>query len=114
MQAIIARLLMLAAAAALLVIAVLAAPAFTQAQAQTQAPPADQMERCSQLGIEPEKCTEQAILGKVCIGMSCNQQKEEKIDPIVVSILAGCAAAFVARVVYVKRISREKSNQKPQ
>jgi hypothetical protein len=46
--------------------------------------------------------------------MSCNQQKEEKIDPVVVSILAGCAAAFVAGVVYVKRISREKSNQKPQ
>lgn len=100
MQAIIARLLVLAAAA-LLVVLVLAAPA-------------DQMERCSQLGIEPEKCTEQAILGKECLGMSCNQQKEEKIDPIVVSILAGCAAAFVAGIVYVKRTSREKSNQKPQ
>jgi hypothetical protein len=111
MQVIIARLLVLAAAA-LLVILVLAAPAF--AQAQIQAPPADQMERCSQLGIEPEKCTEQAILGKECLGMSCNQQKEEKIDSIVVSILAGCAAAFVAGIVYVKRTSHEKSNQKPQ
>jgi hypothetical protein len=89
-------------ATALLVIIVSATPAF--AQAQIQAPPAVQMERC----------TERAILGKECLGMSCNPQKEEKIDPLVVSILAGCTAAFIAGVVYVKRISREKSNQKPQ
>lgn len=48
------------------------------------------------------------------LGMSCNQQKVEKIDPVVVSILAGCAVAFIAGIVYVKRISYEKSNQKPQ
>ncbi|MGI0020029.1 MAG: hypothetical protein ACREAY_06130 [Nitrososphaera sp.] len=95
---------------ALLVVMALAAPVFAQAEL-----PPGQVEVCRQLGIEPEKCTERAILGKRCLGINCQHQPTDlKIDPVVLSILVGCVVAFAAGVIYVKRTANEKSNQKPQ
>ena len=69
------------------------------------------VEECRQIRIEPEKCTEQAILSK---RTTYHEQTQTQPDPAILSILAGCGAAFVAGIVYVRRASREKSNQKPQ
>ena len=94
-------------AAALLAVMSIAGPAIAQATLN----PVLAAEECKRLRIGLEKCTEQEILTRRSINP---EQPETGLDPVVASILAGCAAAFIAGVLYVKRASREKSNQKPQ
>jgi hypothetical protein len=91
----------------LLLLVVVAGPALAQV-----APTPEMVEECTQVGIEMEKCTEQAIL--TMRSSHFPPKPETGLDPAVLSILVGCGAAFAAGVVYVKRASHGKSNQKPQ
>lgn len=75
-------------------------PAFAQS-----GPTPEQLEECSELGIDPEKCSEQAILSKYCIGPNeaCNRPTEVKVDTALIPIFAGIAIAFAAGVIYVQK-----------
>ena len=82
-------------------------PAFAQV-----GPTPDQLEECKELGIAPEKCSEQAILSKYCIGPNeaCNRSTEVKADPALIPLFAGIAIAFAAGVIYVQKTrSRPKT-----
>ncbi|MGI0005434.1 MAG: hypothetical protein ACREAO_00585 [Nitrososphaera sp.] len=92
--------------AALLAVMSIAGPAIAQATLNPVL-----AEDCKRLEIGLEKCSEQEILTRRSINP---EQPETGLDPVVASILAGCTATFIAGVLYVKRASREKSNQKPQ
>lgn len=63
------------------------------------------LKECNDLGIRPEKCSENEILKHHCIGY-CSAQAQERplLDPVVAEILAGSGAAFVTSIVGVKKL----------
>lgn len=81
-------------------------PAFAQL-----GPISEQLEKCSELGIEPEKCSKEAILSKYCIGPNdaCDRSTEVKVDAALIPIFAGTAAAFAAGLIYVQKTRSKPS-----
>lgn len=71
------------------------------------------LQECSNLGIKPEKCSEQAILSKRCIGPveGCGSDVHVPVDVNInlLPIYIGIAGAFVAGVIYVNKTSRWKT-----
>lgn len=58
---------------------------------------------CNKLEIDPEKCSEQAVLGKYCLGPreACKLPTDVKVDTPLIPLFAGIAMAFVAGIIYV-------------
>jgi hypothetical protein len=81
----------------------------------SKSPTSAQLEECKQLGIEPEKCSEKAILSKNCIypDGSCTHSYSgiPKDDPNIslIPVYIGIAGAFVAGIVYVKKTGKWKA-----
>lgn len=72
---------------------------------QSASPTPDQLKECSDLGIVPEKCSEQEILKHHCIGFcSARAQERPLLDPVVAGIMAGSGVAFVASIMGVKKL----------
>ncbi|WP_148701658.1 hypothetical protein [Candidatus Nitrososphaera evergladensis] len=78
-------------------------------------PTLEQLAECEQLGIKPEKCSEQAILGKRCMGPpeACSHQvmampAAPNPNIVLAPIYVGIAGAFAAGIIYVKRTGRWK------
>ncbi|WP_337862452.1 hypothetical protein [Nitrososphaera sp.] len=82
------------------------------AQTEPPKPTSDQLEECKSLGIRPEKCSEQAILSKRCLGgpgAPCGGSGVNipiDVNMNLIPIYLGIAGAFVAGVLYVKKASR--------
>lgn len=65
----------------------------------------EMIKECSDLGIKPEKCSEQEILNHHCIGFcSARAQERPLLDPVVAEIMAGSGVAFVASIMGVKKL----------
>jgi hypothetical protein len=70
------------------------------------------LQECSDLGIKPEKCSEQAILGKYCLGPNeaCNPVHVPiDVNINLIPIYVGIVVAFVAGIFYVRRTGRWKT-----
>jgi hypothetical protein len=93
------------------------------AQPSSSNPTPEQLEECKQLGIRPEKCSEQAILGKYCLGPNeaCNpvhvpndhvpnDHVPNDVTINLIPVYVGIAGAFVAGIVYVKKTGKWKAN----
>jgi hypothetical protein len=72
----------------------------------------EQFEKCKILGIEPQKCTEQEILSRYCLGgpnSPCGgMSRPPDLDPVVLPILVGSGVAFVMSILSVRRIGKFK------
>jgi hypothetical protein len=72
----------------------------------------EQFEQCKILGIGPQKCTEQEILSRYCLGGPNSQcggtGRPPDLDSAVLSILVGSGVAFVMGILYVRRIGKFK------
>lgn len=82
-----------------------------------QKPPTPEMlEECKELGMAPEKCSEEAILGRVCLGMDCGSTGTSQIDvlqnPTMLTLFGLLAAGIggAGAVFYIK--SRKGSDKK--
>lgn len=97
----------------LLLVAGFLASAFAQ-YGTTTAPTPEQLEECKQIGIKPEKCTEQAILGTRCLGPSeaCkNAPIGNDTNLNLIPIYIGIPVAFIAGVIYVKKTKDRKKEK---
>lgn len=79
---------------------------------------ASMLQECKDLGIAVEKCTEEQILSARHITTCCppgvsdpNVVSEPKLDPIVIGILAGLGAAFVASIFAIRKLRALKKNR---
>lgn len=83
------------------------------ASAQEAAKPTpEQLAECEQLGIKPEKCSEQAILSKHCIGPTdaCKDAHVPiDVNLNLIPVYVGLAGAFIAGIIYVKKTGRWKA-----
>jgi hypothetical protein len=72
----------------------------------------EQYEECKTLGIKPEKCSEQEILQRHCLGgpnIPCGgSAKPPELDPMVLSIMVGSGLAFAAGILTVRRFRNLK------
>jgi hypothetical protein len=74
-------------------------------------PTPEQLEECKELGIEDEKCSEQAILSTKCIGMNCGDAGTTQVqvlqNPAMLAIFgllaAGIGVATAAIYLKIKR-----------
>jgi hypothetical protein len=72
-----------------------------------------QLAECKQLGIKPEKCSEQAILSSRCLGPNeaCrNAHVPVDVNVQLAPLYLGIAGAFAASLVYIKKTGRWKKS----
>ena len=67
-------------------------------QSRTQSSTPEILQRCNELGIDEEECSERAILGRECLGMSCGgaerDQTEVLRDPTMLAMFGVLAAVI--------------------
>ncbi len=70
----------------------------------------EQLEECKNLGIKPDKCTENAILEHRClggVGAPCGgSYRPSELDPVVLSILVGSGLALVTGTLCVRKVRK--------
>ncbi len=75
------------------------------------------LQECKDLGISPEKCSENEILKHRCfgaVGSPCgtnNEPSQPELSPFVVQILAGSGIAFVASIFGVRKLRAIKKKR---
>jgi hypothetical protein len=76
-------------------------------------PTSEMLQRCSELGIEREKCTQEAILERECLGMNCGGTGANQIEvlqnPSMLTLFGLLIAGLGGAVFYIK--SRKGKNQ---
>ncbi|UVS69262.1 hypothetical protein [Nitrososphaera viennensis] len=86
---------------------------------QSPSPPTQQMlQECKELGISPEKCSENEILKHRCLGAvgspcgsSSSVASQPELSPFVVEILAGSGIAFVASIFGIRKLRAIKKKR---
>ncbi len=99
--------------AAIALLAMVAISAVPFAFAQEFQPTPEMLQECTDIGISADKCSEQAILSKRCLGgpnSPCNPSTEVKMATALYPMYASIAVAFAAGVLYVRRT---KDSRKP-
>ena len=97
----------------MLVVAVISAVPFAFAQ---YGPTPEMLQECADNGIRADRCTEEAIAGKRCLGPNeaCNRSTEVKMDTALFPIYAGIAIAFAAGILYVRRTKDSRKARQSQ
>ena len=92
---------------------VIATSAVPFAFAQTEPTP-EMLQRCADLGIGADRCTEQAIIDKTSLGPNeaCNRSTEVEMNASMLLIYAGTDIAFAAGVLYVRRTKDSQNSRK--
>ncbi|HVX02858.1 MAG TPA: hypothetical protein VHA09_06860 [Nitrososphaera sp.] len=83
----------------------------------TTTPTPQMLQECKDLGISPEKCSENEILKHHCfgaVGSPCgtnNEPSQPELSPFVVQILAGSGIAFVASIFAIRKLRAIKKSR---
>lgn len=66
-----------------------------------------QLQECKKLGIKPEKCSDDSILSKYCLGPNCGVEgRLPKLELPIYTIMIGCSVALVVGVIMVIRLRK--------
>lgn len=69
--------------------------------------PIQQLQECKKLGIKPEKCSDDSILSKHCLGPNCGVEgRVPKLELSIYMIMIGCSVALVVGVIMVIRLRK--------